>query len=259
VNERVDFVPFVWPGVARDLGFEPDSTGRVATRDDLVLRRDGTWLTLLEPGATAAADSAALWRDALPGEDAARAFDRPPVALDDEADLDSRGRPAFPELIAWAEATRGGRRPPGWTLPTDHVLDGIATTRLSVRASGCSAQGELIREPERLAVVFPQLVEIPDELPDPRRRWLDQLCCDTRARWKLVRVGVEPSNARVSAGVDLTGAPHACARALLLLSLEALACAIEWILPSLGLVVDTAAECRALEREPCPRSEIPTH
>ncbi len=262
MSERLDFAPFAWPAVAAELGFALDSAGAEAARDDLVLRPDGSWLTLLDRGPCSGSTedlcgTPGLWKWRSCGSSAVRVFDLPPLELasseDDDPDPDDPGqdrRPAFAELIAWAEATRGAKAPARWAPPEEELLDGIAAPRLAVRAGGSAAQGEIVRGPGRLAVVFPELVELPARLPTARSRWLHELCHDTEERWRLVRLRPDPGSGRVRAEVDLTGAPYGCARSLLLLSLEALSYAIEWLLPSLALVVDPTAESRALDREP---------
>ncbi len=249
MTERVRFAPFAWPSVAGELGFMPDAAGAEPTRDGLTLRRDGSWLTLLDRtrrngSAEDPLGTPGLWRSA--------AFELPPIAHasseDDESDTD-RG-PAFRELIEWAEATRGTGTRPDWESPDAEILDEIPATRLAVRAMGHVAHGEIVHEPRRLAIVFPELVRVPADLPSARTRWLHQLCHDAQQRWRLARVCLDPSSERISAEIDLTGVPHAHVRPLLRLSMEALSCAVEWALPSLALVVDATVESRLLDREP---------
>ena len=192
------------------------------------------------------------WRWVRRGAVAVAVFDLPPpesVEVEGPPELGA-GQPSA-SLIEWAEATAAGAAPRGWTPPERADVESwLDTARLTVRAGALVARAELVHRPDRLALTFPALASIPPDLPDARRAWLEELCNDARARWRLVRVGPSPDAAAVRAEVDLTGVPPALARPLLRVSLEALAWAAEWLLAPLSLVLDTGAPSRTLDRQP---------
>jgi hypothetical protein len=110
----------------------------------------------------------------------------------------------------------------------------------------------------RLALVFRELVRVPPDLAPGRAAWLEALCQDVTARWRMVRVALDVEARAVRAEVDLTGVPARCAPPLFTLGFEVLRCAATWALPSFALVVDAGVESRTLERGP-ERGHGPRH
>jgi hypothetical protein len=154
-------------------------------------------------------------------------------------------------LLDWAEATADGSTPRGWTPPQQaEVEDWIEPARRSVRAGAHVAQVDLVVDPMRFGLVISTLVRIPAGLPLSRAAWLDELCCDTQERWRMVRFGVDEAAASVRAEVDLTGAPLDRARPLVELALAALTCSAEWALPAFSLVTDPGVESQTLDHNP---------
>ncbi len=153
-------------------------------------------------------------------------------------------------LLAWAESTRtpGAGVPCGrWTPPERaEVETWIAPHRLRVRSVGRVVRGKLVLEPNRLALVFPDLANVPADTAPARLAWLERLLLDAQSSWRLVRFGIDGQTRALGAEVDLTGVPESSARALVQLALESLAWAVEWVLSPLSFLVDAGAQSRAL-------------
>jgi len=201
-----------------------------------------------------------LWRSAGENDARARVFEIPSAiwagapAADESHDFDEEpgaASRALGALLDWAEATADGEVPSNWRAPAREEVDSwIASRRLVARAEAHVAQAEVACEPGRLAIAFPALVKPNQALGSARDAWLRALCRDTEERWRFVRVGVDDRDGGVFAEVDLTGVPAECARPLAQLSFEALICAVEWVFPSLALVIDPSVESRVLDRHP---------
>lgn len=268
--DRIVLAHRSWQPIARALGFEPPvgevwAGARVElARSDLGLRGQGTWLEAVVLAAQGGRSEAAPfgrpgpWRTFPQSQRSAHVCDLPllaPVAAEDEVEAEV-GRERGPDgdlaaLIEWAAATATGKVPAGWRAPERAQAEGwLGSRRLVARAEAWAAQGQLVCDDARLALVFPELVRVPSELAPGRAAWLRVLCQDVTARWRLVRLALDAEARVVRAEVDLTGVPARCARPLLLLALEALLCAASWALPSLALVVDAGVESRMLERGP---------
>jgi len=240
MNERMSFAPAVWPRKADTSalnGFELRSEGDWLALVDLTPLPDGPRPSGLGgPG---------LWRIVQDGAALRRVHDLPQLR-------GAEGAPSaeeFTRLLEWASATFASERAGAWTPPPrEEVESWLTPARLSVRSGSLLARGELVHEPRRLALVFPDLVVAPANLSPARREWLDGLLLDAQQRWRLVRFGIDADTRRVQAEVDLSGIPAAWARPFLQLSLEALAWAVEWLLSPLSFLVDPSASSEALER-----------
>ena len=289
---HLDTAPLPWQTIAADLGFTaPRANGQrkrngrsrsangkfvrsqlahdELTRDGMGLRARGDWLEAVIPartdrGTDSLHGTPGLWRSV--GENGTRAciFEIPRAiwagasASDETHDLEEEpgatGR-ALGALLDWAEATADGEAPSSWRAPAREEVDSwLASRRLVARTDAHVAQVEIACEPGRLAIAFPALVKPNQALGSAREAWLRALCLDTEERWRLVRVGVDDRDGGVFAEIDLTGVPAECARPLAQLSLEALTCAVEWVLPSLALVIDPSVESRVLDRHPATHS-----
>jgi hypothetical protein len=254
MKSRLSLTGLPWPQIAEDLGFSaPDAEG-VRALNGFALRSKGDWLALVDRGSVSAESlsgelgTPGLWRVLQAGEGFVREHDLPPLACA-EAEDDSPLPDAMAELVAWASKTQKGERDPNWTPPSrEVVLSWFDSSRLNLRSGSLLAKGELVHEPERLALVFPQLALVPEELSPARSSWLDEFLLDAQRHWSLVRFGIDSETGAVRAEVDLTGVPAAWACPFVQLALEALTWAVVWVLSPLSFLVDTRAHSRALDR-----------
>ena len=205
----------------------------------------------------------ALWKRVADGSRARRVFDLPlhslrgTEALDLLDDGEDAARPPLQAALAWALDTAHGAVPAGWRAPARAEVAALVPARaLTVRCGRFARQGELDVGPGRLAVRFPILPRVPDDLPGPRARWLRRLLLDAHNRWRLVRVGFARQAGAVSAQaeVDLSGAPHAALEGLLDAALAALRHVVSWAVAPASFLVDTSTDCRALDARPARRS-----
>jgi len=203
------------------LGFTGDA-GRFRRNGDLLAVEAG-WLSLERADAAGGLGAPGLWKDA--GD--APVFDLPLEVA-----------PHLADLLAWADATAGGDAPDGWEPP-----DEVGAGSLTVRVGALTAQGEVVREHDRLALRF-DLCE-PGDLDDVRVAWLRALAANAGRRWRLVRVG--RTNGAVRAEVDLTGAPRDALDPLVRVAAGALRWVTAWLLPPVFVLCDPTAESRALE------------
>jgi hypothetical protein len=288
VIPQLDTARLAWQTIAADLGFTAprangqrkrngrarSTNGKFArsqlvqdelTRDGMGLRARGDWLEAVihapaDRGTDSLYGTPGLWRSVGESDARARVFEIPPAIwagasaadeghdFDEEPGAESR---ALGALLDWAEATADGEVPSNWRAPAREEVDSwLASRRLVARAEAHVAQAEVACEPGRLAIAFTALVKPRQALGSAREAWLRALCRDTEERWRFVRVGVDDRDGGVFAEVDLTGVPAECARPLAQLSFEALICAVEWVFPSLALVIDPSVESRVLDRHP---------
>jgi hypothetical protein len=110
-------------------------------------------------------------------------------------------------------------------------------------------QGELIHQPNRLAVRFPIVQRVPDDLPPRRREWLREVLIDGQNRWRMVRIGLaeEAGSSAALAEVDLSGCPHGLLESLFAAGLGALRWVVGWLVEAADFLVDGSVACRALE------------
>jgi hypothetical protein len=152
-------------------------------------------------------------------------------------------------LAAWARSTGRGRVPARWHAPDkEEVERWVPRSALSARAGSHAAQGVLVHEPRRIALRFPLVARVPDDLPAVREEWLRALIADALRRWRMVRI--EVADSAVQAEVDLTGAPHESIESLLLVARDALVLVVEWLLAPLALILDSGLESRLLSAGP---------
>jgi hypothetical protein len=220
-------------------------------------RSAADWTVFVAPEATRATshsgspNATGLWRSALREGRVSKIFDVPPLAYlrrHAEADLDDDSA-LLDELSEWALASSRGDHPVGWSAPAaDVVSTWIDRDRLTVRSGPHIVKGELRSDGKTLAIAFPELARIGEELPDARRAWSEALCLDAQSRWHMVRFSV--AGDRIGAQVDLSGAPSSVMRPLFVRAFEALIFSVGWVLPALALVTDPSAESRLLDRGP---------
>ena len=234
------------------------------------LRREGGWLVLRRPldagaacggAGTGAGDGAGdgsgggagdglgapgPWRVAAPG---LSVFELPVEAWGDRWRRHARG--AEEELADWARATLDGARPAGWSPPPRAELLGwFPASQLTVRTGATTSLGELVHDEGTLRLQFPLATRAPSELPDARRRWLDECLASARARWRFVRVGLPDDGGPPRAEVDLTGAPPDLAEPLVRHALSALRWVVAWSLPPLAVLTDTGIASALLDFPP---------
>jgi hypothetical protein len=245
-------VPPSWRAALGAGGFVPE--GAVFQQNGLVFRPTEHWLvwetSLPEAGFDACAfGRPGLWRPSTRDVAVGLCFEVPAkaVAQAEAADADD-GAPGLPAFLEWARASVRGRLPAGWRPPPrEEVLGWLPPEPLTWRGGPFVRQGELLLGPERWGFRFPILPRLPDDLPPVREQFLQILCRDALARWRMVRVGVsavEDGRALI-AEVDLSGAPAVAP--LVLASLESLKYVVGWLVEAAVLLADVRVTLRVLE------------
>jgi hypothetical protein len=159
--------------------------------------------------------------------------------------------------LRWAKSTLSGRRIDEWRSPSkQETMDLISSQSLTVQCGAYARQGELICRPKRLALRFPLILQVPDDLPDPNYYWLRKLLVDAQNRWKLVRIGFRGESSTISAQaeIDLTGTPHSVLAGLLAISLSVLQAVTIWVVPPAEFLVKHAKDISALTIHNQPKS-----
>ena len=135
------------------------------------------------------------------------------------------------QCLQWALDAAEQSIPVEWQSPPRAVVESwFEQEQLTVVAGSLLRQGEVICEPDQLAIRFPLVPELPPDLPESRRAWLHALLDEAQDRWHLVRLDVaNDDHSSVVAEVDLTGVPHELAEDLFVISLEALRWVVQWL------------------------------
>jgi hypothetical protein len=182
-----------------------------------------------------------------------KVFEFPSVILtENNSDFETVVEEAKSPLSAtlrWARDTLNGERFNSWSSPPKpDMLDLISPDSLTVQCGRYARQGELICNPKRLALRFPLIFHVPDDLPDSSAYWLRNLLIDAQNRWKLVRIGFrdKSSATTVQAEVDLTGAPHSVLAGLMTVALSSLHAVATWVIPSAEFLAEQTADLWAL-------------
>ncbi|MHC1768650.1 MAG: hypothetical protein AB9869_30950 [Verrucomicrobiia bacterium] len=182
----------------------------------------GRWLAFHEParergGGPLIADvlgQPGLWKRVDRPVLARRVFEIPSWAVfsdAEEARSEDEASSSLEEWVDWVLESRDGRTPNSWQPPDKAlVLSWIPRGALTVHINGSVRQGELVLDPASWALRMPILPQVPDDLPEPRRRALEDLFAEAQVHWAMVRFGVPAgkASAGVLAEVNLTGAPH---------------------------------------------------
>ena len=231
----------------RERGFVRD--GRVYRSDGLMFTASGRWFVLSEQGNGLDEQSLSrgigqpgLWKRVQNGAPPHRIFEIPCWAVSDvpeEDRLDESGPVPFAKLLDWALETRFGRISPGWTLPdADLVRSWFPRTALTMQAKGYVRQGELVLDPARWALRMPILPQLAEDLPEPRRRALEELVGEAQRYWAMVRIGVpaDTSPAALIAEVDFTEAPHS--ELLFSAGLYVLRHVVAWLVETADVLAD---------------------
>lgn len=154
-----------------------------------------------------------LWKLAQNGGAPQRVFEIPSWALRSPADedrFDDHDLAPFEKLLDWALESSFGRVPADWQPPARDLIESwLPRGALTVHADGLVRQGELMLRHDRWALRIPLLPQLPDDLPEARRRALRELLFDAQSRWAMVRFGIpaDTDNRALVAEVDLSGAP----------------------------------------------------
>jgi len=109
----------------------------------------------------------------------------------------------------------------------------------------------MLCEPGRLSFYYVISECELSRLSESRKYWLERLFCETRAKWRMVRIGfynqvdagdVKYNNNNCSQKIimetDLSGAPDKMTETLIKGALISLQGAVEWILPSIDIVLN---------------------
>jgi hypothetical protein len=264
-NEQM--LPPGWQSDLAAAGFVRRPRGGLFRRDGVTFRPDRDWPTLTTRVPRGAGDPLrdalawpGLWKPVGNDKRTEWVFEVPRMALDGVADEaleedetrlgQDDGGPGLRSTLEWAMASLDRRAPAGWRAPSREQVEAlIPPDALTVVQGEHPRQGALTVEPERVAVTVPVLFEVPQDLPGPRRAWLQALLRAGQNTWRMARVGLAPGadGAGVRAEVDLTGAPRSAFAAALRYALQALRRLVQWLLTPAMYLVGSREECRALE------------
>ena len=246
------------------LGFTPAAGGY--ERDTLRVEPGPDWwcFTQLQPHApfTDAHEQTGPWKWVEMDGARVRALVLPAAIFSEDNDAQSWD-PAEPasvlqQLLIWVQATMEGEGRHDWRAPERVVVESwFRRDQLTVVVGDFICQGELICDPDRLALRFPVLTQVPPDLPASRLGWLRALLEETQNRWHLVRCGLarDADTGQVAAVVelDLTGVPAAVNETLFVTSLEALRGAVQWVGEPADWLADVTVASELLAV--CPKQE----
>jgi hypothetical protein len=242
-------------------GFALDRRNQRITRNGIRLTFDDQWIQLrsnlplnISDPLNALMGESGIWKlvtdkDHQPW----KVFEFPLfITTEKIADIESPGEAAASHLTAilkWARDTLNGKPLNGWNcLSEQDMMNMFSPKGLTVQCGPYARQGELICKPKRLALRFPLIFNVSDDLPESNYFWLHKLLVDAQNRWKMVRIGFrrESSATSVQAEVDLSGAPQSVLSGLLTVALSALHAVAAWVVPTAEFLVDHTAELWAL-------------
>ena len=219
-------------------GFTP--TTRSHQHGDIRLAIGAQWCVLESPlvatDSSTEPGSRGLWKRIRVDAESRRVFALPrsvwDAAITTDISLESQTT-VIEQCLQWVLVTAGQGTLPGWQSPSRAVVESwFKPDQLTVVAGPLVRQGELLCEPDQLAIRFPLVPEVPPNLPEPRRAWLRALIHEAQDRWHLVRLGFVndgDGQSSIIAEVDLTGVPHELAEDLFVISLEALRWVVQWL------------------------------
>lgn len=252
--------------VLRPLGFTTAADGYELAAERIRLVPGRHWWTLRQE--LTDADEASrelleppgqpgLWKRVRVGNKIERMFALPASLLDGQGLEEHLEEDHLAwQAMSWALETAQGRVPSGWLTPDRAVLESWFTReQLTVVSGALLRQGELIAEPDRLALRFPIVPELSAELPAARRAWLRLLLEEAQNQWHLVRCGwlEGPDGTAAVVEVDLTGAPGALHEDLFVTSLEAVRWTVQWLGEPADWLADAAVASELLAV--CPNQE----
>jgi hypothetical protein len=202
-------------------------------------------------------DAPGLWKSTENGRHPHRIFESMTAMIQTEetdwGETEPRLTPR--SWLQWALDTAAGEAPVAWVAPSPNQLEEwISTAELSLQRDAFVRQGTWVVRPDRLAVEFPIIFMVPNDLEAARVAWLETLLREANQHWRLVRFGLVSSAGRRSlvARIDFTGAPRS--QRLFSASLEALKYGAAWLGESAELLADAEQPLEALAAPP-PHSE----
>ena len=261
-NPQYWHLPDEWATDLMSMGFVRDGRSQNFVLNGVVFTfHGGDWLLLKAKSPARKKDfltdqmgKPGLWKVLKEGRRTCQLFEFYLSALTGtEGDLHvdpDEGRSPFRAVLNWAMQTLDGSHPDRWLSPPREELGALLPAgRLTVQSGAHARQGEVICEPNRLALRFPIVTSVPEGLSRKRQHWLRRLLSEAQNRWRMVRLGFirDPSTVSVQAEVDLTGIPLETLPGLVEIALAALRCAVEWVLASAVFVADPGRTCRALD------------
>jgi hypothetical protein len=246
-----------WEEALHQIGFRPSDAG--FQLDGFRFRFDGQWVTLESTAAhqcvasSEPMDAPGLWKIIGNGCQPRQLFEcLTSVIHAEETEFDETEPRLTPRSwLKWALDTAAGKAPVAWTAPAPNQLEEwISPAALSLQRSAFVRQGAWVVRPDRLALEFPILFTVPNDLDAPRATWLEALLREANQRWRLVRFGVVQSSGRrsLAARIDFTGAPRS--QRLFSTSLTALKYGAAWVAESAELLADTRQPLEALAAPP---------
>ena len=249
-----------WHDTLTRLGFQPE--GKIYRRDGIVFRPNGGWLTLeTEVGPTSSTavfeprEQLGLWKAIHTANGSRQVFEIPAdiVAAGEDEELFGSESQSLESFVHWALLSAENRVPPGWTALTQELVDSwLSADSLTLQIGGLVRQGKMILSPERWALRFPILMNVPADLPESRVAWLRQLVANAQNQWRMVRFAFEPLDGSEASTLvvetDFTGAPHSAQ--LFLASLDGLKHAVSWLVETAEIVADATVASRALANHP---------
>jgi hypothetical protein len=252
-----------WSEALARLGFVPVAEGW--QREGFSLTTDLLWLKLTTPVQPADPDrldtpgQPGLWKRVLTARGARRLFALPAslvLTQTTEAELDDSAGAPGEQAVRWALDTARGVVASSWQAPAQTEVESwFKPEDLTVVSGELLCQGELVCQPEHLALRFGLTPPLTDDLPRSRREWLRVLFEEAQNRSPLVRIGFLPgeSGEEAVAEVDLTGAPSPLIESLFVASLETL----RWVVQGLGEPADWLADVSVASEllAVCPNAE----
>ena len=240
-------------------GFVRGETTDEWSAPGLFLRRAGPWASLVS-SAPRQADPLTewlgrkgLWKPMSSAEGVVAAFDilcEPGhIGIAGRFDEDLPAESLVLAQINWGMATRESVPHLDWISPARNELDDIITTdALTMQIGLHLCLGRLLHEPDRLALRFPVVGPIAEDLSCTRRGWLRSILLEANSRWRLVRVGFTGANeSDIAAEVDLTGAPPAILPDLARMGLDALRWVVGYTIETLSILTDANTACCVFE------------
>lgn len=229
---------------------------------NLRLNRDYPWLEFAMPATFAPAgepDAPGLWRWVGAGSDRKRVFELHCAWLAVAADADAPAAPAehpFVACLDWLHATALGQLPSAWAAPArETVAEWIEPGKLALAVGPILRQGECRCQPDRLRLRFPMLPHLPPDLPERRRRWLEEVVAEAQTHCRLVRLRFDETldTPALVAECDLSGAPRRLLKPMLSTCLDCLRHCVGGLVETAELLANAQAASRALEL--CPMTE----
>ena len=244
-----------WHRALTGEGFQPH--GGAYLFKEVSVERVGNWFLLKMAGPAPAAKppgeqlgQPGFW-NLVPGEQGALSlFEFPQAAVGTGGDSEpgeSGPDTSLGAFLRWALAARTNSIPADWRPPPRELVESwLPTGALTVQCGSIVRQGWLILTPQRWALRFPILSNLPTPLPPVPRKWLHQVLTDSTKVWRMVRVGIadDSGNQAVVAEVDFTGAPHS--EYLFLAGLDGVRHVVACLAEAVELVADVNIASQAL-------------